>query len=436
MNKHFSYILTVALVFATVFTTCKEVDEFVKVGAQTGTLYAGETGKTVSFVVSTEDIANGSYTVTVATLPQGVSVKGQVTITKNSGILTLEGNGTQKAGEYPLKLTIDGTTSDSFTLTVESYFAGTGNSATPYLISSAADLANLSELINAGNVAFNAAGVNYRLTENITLPTVSAGSSNFTPIGTNASPFRGTFDGNSKTISNLTISKTSQYTGLFGYVNGGKIKNLGLTNVNISGANETGGIAGNLTGSGASVTECYVNGAVSGSSSVGGIAGVVSGNITHCYTICQVSGTSNYVGGIAGSVGAAGAVGNCYATGAISGLNYCGGIAGTNSGSMSLCAALNTTINRSSGAGSLFGRVVGQNLGTLESNNAAYGGMTTNSGVSFADGPGNGMGFDKNTINLAASYSVHFPAPTWTSANNKLPGLFGNTVAMPSHLAL
>ncbi|MCL2067417.1 MAG: Ig-like domain-containing protein, partial [Treponema sp.] len=90
----------------------------VSVGMQSGTLSAGVAG-TVTFPVTTANIANGSYTATVANLPEGVTVQGQVTIDSNSGTLTLAGNTSTAAGTTSnLTLTIDGTTSGNFELSI------------------------------------------------------------------------------------------------------------------------------------------------------------------------------------------------------------------------------------------------------------------------------------------------------------------------------
>jgi hypothetical protein len=90
----------------------------VSVGTQTGTLTDGTAGE-VTYTVTTANIANGEYTADVANLPNGVSVKGKVTIANNSGTLTLEGDNTTVIGiTSTLTLTIDGTISAAFTLTI------------------------------------------------------------------------------------------------------------------------------------------------------------------------------------------------------------------------------------------------------------------------------------------------------------------------------
>jgi len=96
-----------------------EVAVSVSVGTQNGKLIAGMTGSTVTFPVTTIEIANGTYTATVANLPTGVTVQGNVTVNANSGILTLAGNNlTVASTANNLTLTIDGVTSNNFSLSI------------------------------------------------------------------------------------------------------------------------------------------------------------------------------------------------------------------------------------------------------------------------------------------------------------------------------
>jgi len=92
------------------------------VSAQKETLMAGIPGN-VTFDVATSQIAPGDYTVTVDNRPAGITVQGQVTISGNlsggSGILTLAGDASTIEGTTnTLTLTIDGITSDPFTLKI------------------------------------------------------------------------------------------------------------------------------------------------------------------------------------------------------------------------------------------------------------------------------------------------------------------------------
>ena len=89
----------------------------VTVGAQSGTLTMGVPGQ-VGFLVTTVGIANGSYPVTITSLPVGVTVLGNVVVNKNRGALILEGDRYTIEGKTKLTLTIDNTTSNIFVLAI------------------------------------------------------------------------------------------------------------------------------------------------------------------------------------------------------------------------------------------------------------------------------------------------------------------------------
>lgn len=125
----------------------------------------------------------------------------------------------------------------------------------------------------------------------------------WTPIGKNSSyAYKGTFDGQGFEVQNLSIagSATGSY-GLFGYVNGGAIKNLTVEG-SVKGANYTAGIAGAFGGSGARIEACENKANVTGNSSTGGIVGYVcssGGTVTQCVNYGEITG-SNQVGGLVG----------------------------------------------------------------------------------------------------------------------------------------
>lgn len=145
---------------------------------------------------------------------------------------------------------------------------------------------------------------------------------------TSSAPFKGTFDGNGHKISNLTIESTSDYIGMFGYVNGGTIENLALDNISIKGRDRVGGVASELNSG--TITNVHVIGEVSGNRSVGGLTGYNSGNITNSYVKGQVTGTDEYTGGLVGyNSGGTGIISNCYVEGQVTGNNrYTGGLVG------------------------------------------------------------------------------------------------------------
>lgn len=102
------------------------------------------------------------------------------------------------------------------------FSGGTGAEDMPYLVSSAADLEQLAVNVNVGT-DYN--GTYFQLTTDIDLD-----GSGWTPIGTGTHMFKGTFDGNSLGVQNLSINNTSgDYQGLFGRTSGAMIENLSVT---------------------------------------------------------------------------------------------------------------------------------------------------------------------------------------------------------------
>ena len=144
----------------------------------------------------------------------------------------------------------------------------------------------------------------------------------WTPMGSSSSYFTGTFDGNNHTISGLYIDNAgAQYVGLFGYISGGYVKNLGIVDSYISGYQYVGAISG-YSGN---ITNCYNAGTVKAKNQyVGGINGY-NGTQNYCYNEGIVVGASNYTGGICGY---SGTQNYCYNTGEVSGNYYVGGING------------------------------------------------------------------------------------------------------------
>ena len=126
----------------------------------------------------------------------------------------------------------------------------------------------------------------------------------FMPIGTSARVFAGTFEGNAKTISNLTINRpTMNFAGLFGY-NKGTIEGVTIDNLTINGNSYVGGIAGynNGTIKGINLTEIKLT---SPNNRLGGITGYNSGTIKEVVVRGDLVGdnksNSEGIGGVAGA---------------------------------------------------------------------------------------------------------------------------------------
>ncbi len=173
-------------------------------------------------------------------------------------------------------------------------------------------------------------------------------------------PFKGVFDGDNHTISNLCYEwYEANRTGLFGYIYdfNAEITNLILIdpNINAGVGDEVGAIAGFLERG--TISNCHVvSGKISGDGDIGGLVGLNGGTISGSSSSADISGHSS-VGGLigrsfgniykccsSGSVQAYQRVGglvgyfdtskstieNCYATGNVSGDNQIGGLIGWN----------------------------------------------------------------------------------------------------------
>jgi len=151
------------------------------------------------------------------------------------------------------------------------------------------------------------------------------------PIGTEAKPFNGTFDGNNHVISGVYIKNSNVCQGLFGYIgSSGKIKNLKVKDSCIKGDNYVGGFAG--INKGKISNSCY-EGKVTGRNYVGGLVGANEGSISNSYSNSTVTGNCNNgeVGGIGGLVGENwGKIDNCYSSGKVTGKENVGGLVGKN----------------------------------------------------------------------------------------------------------
>ena len=159
-----------------------------------------------------------------------------------------------------------------------------------YQINSAEDLQAFASLVNSGTKDAKAI-----LTQDIDC----SGLSDFTPIGTQANPFAGTFNGNSHAIKNLTINTpNADYVGLFGYikrekdVNTGAVYSLGIEGGSFTGKSYVGSVFG--YGSNVRIVNCYTTATVNGQSNAGVFAGCHrdGGQIKCCYAAGTALGST------------------------------------------------------------------------------------------------------------------------------------------------
>ncbi len=150
----------------------------------------------------------------------------------------------------------------------------------------------------------------------------------WSPIGKdNKKPYKGDFDGHGYKIDGLYINRPEDdYIGFLGFIWEAKISNLGISNYNVIGANEVGGLCGVNIGS--SITNSYANGSIYGADEVGGLCGANDrGSINDSYANGSISGGKT-VGGLCGYNGTGSNITNSYASGSVSGTTGVGGFCG------------------------------------------------------------------------------------------------------------
>lgn len=221
-------------------------------------------------------------------------------------------------------------TPDTYTVLVSSTLlsGGSGTPGDPLLIKTKEDLTNFAYYICNNKISRN---VSVKLYNDLNC----AGLTHFAPIGYNNLAFEGTFYGNDKIISNLSIENAGLGTvGLFSYLpEGASVERLTLDNCTISGGNSSNNNIGGLVGtlSGGTISNCIIkNSSISckndtQSPTVGGLVGELSsGSITNSTVqACTVnavtqdtgnSGPVAYAGGIVGNA-AGGTITGCQVKG-------------------------------------------------------------------------------------------------------------------------
>ncbi|MCK4639941.1 MAG: T9SS type A sorting domain-containing protein [Candidatus Marinimicrobia bacterium] len=176
----------------------------------------------------------------------------------------------------------------------------------------------------------------------------------FTPIGNSDIKFTGSYNGQGHTIDGLFINRAStDYVGLFGNIGfdpSAEIYNIGVTNVDITGNDNVGGLVGwNFANS--TISNCYATGSVTGNSVVGGLVGInyyMNSTISNCYATVSVTGNSHVGGLVGGNYNST--VSNSYATGSVTGGSSFGGLVGWNNSTVENSFWDTETSGRSSSA--------------------------------------------------------------------------------------
>ena len=241
----------------------------------------------------------------------------------------------------------------------EGLFVGKGTEEYPYLIETASQFKYLAEAV-ASEAKYRSAY--YEQTADFDLS-----GETLQPVGTEAVPFSGHYNGGGYKIQNMSVSSTGDNAGMFGYIQGGSVSNISFENASVAGGGKYAGTvvgylmdgtvkgirvdaeskvtsvargAGLIVGYMRSgiIRECATHGfATAGTDCVGGISGYLNPgedshdilviNCTfepvykdgHLYGACLAeSNASAFMGGITGSANLGGGKGririvNCYA---------------------------------------------------------------------------------------------------------------------------
>lgn len=224
---------------------------------------------------------------------------------------------------------------------------GNGTEGDPYIIKTAEQLQSVSKYMSAY----------FMLMSDVDLESVE----DWTPIGASDNRFAGYFDGNGYTINNLSVTSDSDYVGLFGWIENATVKDVMMTNVNLTGGEYSGALAGKASSS--EISNCHVHGVVNGEKRVGGLMGEaftstienssadveVNGTLSNSERLGGLIGNSNKssisqsfakgdvtgsdtgspkVGGLVGYAYSTDVIENSYATGNVAGFKEIGGLVG------------------------------------------------------------------------------------------------------------
>lgn len=249
--------------------------------------------------------------------------------------------------------------------------SGSGTESDPYKIYNADQLHQVRNYLGQSGVVF-------KLMNDINMADYidgNFGSQGWEPIGVESQAFKGVFYGNGKKLTGFSISRgTTNYVGLFGYIDGATINNLTIEGP-VTGKNYVGAFVGCATGN-CTLSSLTHNGTITANSYAGHIAGQYSGSISTATVTGNVTTTSGYVGGIVGYQDTSGkTISNVNMTGNVtvssSYSTYVGGIAGFSNATISnaICSGNVTASNSTS---SYIGGIAGKSTAAI--NNASYSG--------------------------------------------------------------
>ncbi len=292
--------------------------------------------------------------------------------------------------------------------------SGNGDENSPYLITSATELNEIRNNLEA----------HYKLMNNIDLTdwiTENSPIEGWVPIN----GFSGSLDGNGFIIYGVWIDRPAiNNVGLFGSITGGVIKRTGIIipdDKKIEGNNNVGGFVGHTpyTTAEISIDECFVTGGTieAKGSAAGGILGYTSTNSTtvnirNCYVANTTVLGADGAGGLVGTAYRSINVENCYSTGVVKSTNNdksAGGlVGGTNDQgenyTIKNSIALNPEIFSSKSAGRIVGWIKNSAKTTLSNNYAFEEMLVDGKTLSGEITDNNGLNKSKEEVNDVSTY--------------------------------
>ncbi|HHY96636.1 MAG TPA: hypothetical protein GYA04_01245, partial [Acholeplasma sp.] len=200
------------------------------------------------------------------------------------------------------------------------FAVGSGDQNYPYLIRHEEDMRILSLVSQEDSLE----GLYFKVMDGVKTLDLSNPELGFLPIGPSFKHFKGHFDGNGVNIILQMNRSTSDYIGLFGYIENSTIKNLHIEG-QIDGRDYVGVIGAAVK---SQINEVFVNTVVNGRSYVGGITGYSDQTqISNSYNLNQIKGSNQYIGGLVG-YSTKTQIKNVFNYGSVYGRRVVGGIVG------------------------------------------------------------------------------------------------------------
>ena len=196
------------------------------------------------------------------------------------------------------------------------FSGGAGTAGNPYIIANARDFKYISKYCAEGYGSKDADSflrAIYKQTADISFGKDDEHKADLSAymIGSDSAPFKGTYDGDSKTLSNFTISGSpssgSEGVAPFKAVYGAVLQNISISGAEVTGGKFTAGLVGYAKGYFAYIQNCSIESSTISDSgneygAAGLIGGIYGGTVTDCsgtdLTISTSVANKQYFGGI------------------------------------------------------------------------------------------------------------------------------------------